>query len=429
MADEVVTRRGAVKAVAAGLLTAGLSGCGAPAAVLLLRQQVDELLKAANHAIDTFGKESTAWRAKLDELHDKLKATGQDLLANDLRAYTDRTVGKVGEELRCNIDFIEGKVKAYLIALRDALAEAKNQLLLTSDLKTAQRIVAGIAVKVDADVTPGVCSFSPAVINVAWADHRSPQVSGVQGNHVYLSGYGFKPRDPKVLTLWVESADKKRRDVTQYLTVHTAYSASIDMSNAGLRFTPDNVQDRRILLLYRDGEIGAVKLQWGDRPPVPPKLVNIKSVLTTTTHKEAGGQVELTFFHNDRKLADSLHAQKRNLFGNLVADFTGHIGAYQTWNKGHVQKFSPPGGLAFIPEYKPGDKIKVQIALGAVPGERNINWRGEVKFSVLLDDKREISIGTSGGFWFRNNVVEDPQHLRGNRIIEVTFPLPPLPPM
>ena len=233
------------------------------------------------------------------------------MLANDLRAYTDRTIGKAGEELRCNVDFIEGKVKKYLVALRDSLAEAKNKLLLTTDLKTAQEIVAGLAVKVDADVTPGVCGFSPAVINVTWADHRSPRVSGVQGNHVYLSGYGLKLSDPKALTLWVESADKKRREVTQHLTVHTAYSASIDLSDTGLRFTPDNAQDRRILLLYRDAEIGAVKLQWADAPPVPPKLANIKSVLTTTTHKEAGGQVELTFFHADRKLADSLHAQKR----------------------------------------------------------------------------------------------------------------------
>ena len=397
MADENVTRREAVKKAAAGIIAAGLSGCGGgaavgiPAGVLLLRQQVDELLKAANYAIDTFGKESAAWRTKLDELHDKLKATGQELLANDLRAYTDRTIGKAGEELRCNVDFIEGKVKKYLVALRDSLAEAKNKLLLTTDLKTAQEIVAGLAVKVDADVTPGVCGFSPAVINVTWADHRSPRVSGVQGNHVYLSGYGLKLSDPKALTLWVESADKKRREVTQHLTVHTAYSASIDLSDTGLRFTPDNAQDRRILLLYRDAEIGAVKLQWADAPPVPPKLANIKSVLTTTTHKEAGGQVELTFFHADRKLADSLHAQKRRIpLINRDIDFTGHIGAYQTWEKGDVQTFIPPGGLGFAPEYKPGDKIKVQIALGAVPYETNINWRGEITFSVILDDKREI---------------------------------------
>lgn len=415
-------------ALFAGPLACTPANLGIPAGVLLLRDQVDEMLKAANHAVDTFAKEAAATRNALFTLHDKLKATGQELLANDLREFSRRAVGDVGVEYRFNLEFTEAKAKRYLVACRDAIARAKNKLLLTADLKTAQEIVCGIIKDVDTEMSPAIPSFSPSVVKVVWKDHATPAVTSVPGELISFTGAALRPKDLSDLRLVVLGPDEKvRRDATEHLTIHTPYTATIDLSSTGLRFQPKDADDRRLRLVYKGETIGEIKIQWDQQPPVPPKIINLKSVMSTLSHKEAAGQVEQTFFHDGRKLADSLHVRRIQAFG-VSREISVHIGAYDTWEKGHFEVFSPPGGLTFNPDYKAGDEIKVQIALGAVPGECNINWRGEISYSVILNDGREIPLGSSGGFWFRNNSVEDPQHLRGNRIIEVPFKLPPLPP-
>jgi hypothetical protein len=310
------------------------------------------LVKAVNHAVDTFAMESAALRKTFDDLPAKLKAIGQDLLANDVRQTSERLISAVGVETRFNLDIIEAKAKRYLVALRNSIGKAKNKLLLTTDLRTAQEIVAGISRDLDTELAPTVPSFSPAVLQVAWKDHWTPSVEGVQGEHVFFTGYALRPKAAEDLRLLAMDQDGKvRRDATQHLTIHTPYTASVNLATNGLRFTAVDAGDRRLRLVYKGETIGEISLQWGTRPLLPPKLMHIKSILTTTSHKEEAGQVELTFFYGGRRLADSQHAQKRVIavFPRGV-DFVGHIGAYRTWEKGHREEFIPPGGLAFSPD-------------------------------------------------------------------------------
>jgi hypothetical protein len=248
---------------------------------------------------------------------------------------------------------------------------------------------------------------------------------------VLFFGYNFDPSDGSKKRYGVEIRDnsgKKIWTAWDNLTITSPYVAQVDISaGSGISFKPG---EARLVLLYDGAVLATCLVTWSERPPKPvplPTIVAVKATLYTATHKEAAGQVEMTFYHNNRKLADSLHRREMRIF-NLKREYEGHIGSYEVWEKNHTATFTPPKGLAFNPEYRQGEEFRIDFALGAVPGERNIHWRGNITFFVTLNDGHTIEVGKSGGFWFRNNVVEEPPQEKGNRSLTRRFPLPPLPP-
>ncbi|HZZ80674.1 MAG TPA: hypothetical protein VFE62_19380 [Gemmataceae bacterium] len=398
-----------------------------PVTAAILKQAVDDMVQTANIAVNTFGKESKEWREAMFKLHDQFKATGQEFLAVDTREFTRRAVGDAGVEFRFNVDFTEAKAKAYLVAVQSALKKAQGKFLLTMTTEDARKIVADIARDLDAAVEPAVGQLSPAVINVTWRDYKTPTVGNVPAQHISFTGYALRRLNPNDFRLVVlDQAHTVRRDVTRILTIHTPYTASINLSDSGYRPGANDAADRFLALQFKGKEVGLISLQWSDRPPTPPKLVGFRASMITLSHKEAAGQVELEFYHKGVKLADS---ERDHTIPAIPAfripgrTIKVHFGAYEEWQKNHRADFTT-SSLKANPDYIVGDKVVMKWALGAVPGECNINWRGQIDLFAKLDNGREVKIGATDGFWFRNNAVEDPINRRGNRWLEHEFQLP-----
>jgi hypothetical protein len=89
---------------------------------------VDDAVASLNRAIDTLDRNSSAWMQTLQDLERDLIAQGRTTIANDVKNLLDGSIASVGDEFRCNVDFIGLRVDRELRNIRAALLnQARSQ--------------------------------------------------------------------------------------------------------------------------------------------------------------------------------------------------------------------------------------------------------------------------------------------------------------
>ena len=80
---------------------------------------VDKVTAAFNQAITTIDTQSSQWRQALPDLESKLVSDGQTTLANEVANLLNASIANVGDEFRCDVDFIGVRVKGTLQNILD----------------------------------------------------------------------------------------------------------------------------------------------------------------------------------------------------------------------------------------------------------------------------------------------------------------------
>jgi hypothetical protein len=166
-----------------------------------------------------FEEQSKSWQKTLGDLEQKVKEDGREMLAEDLRAYTDRTIGDAGSEFRFDADFIKARLTQSLNNLKDAVVGKKTAF---------ER------------VPPAIGKVSPPAVVLKWNDHDH-----FLGNEalttIEADGYDIHSLDSG-LRLTVKNDKTGDRDVSTSLSITTPYQLQISLGAGGIQFREGDKQ-------------------------------------------------------------------------------------------------------------------------------------------------------------------------------------------
>jgi len=183
----------------------------------------------------TADTESAAWRQTVDETSKMLVKEGQSTIANELNNVVQRGIAATGVEVRCNIDFIRGRV--------------------AQDIRSLISKLNGKPVPV---TSPAFCQITPDTVDLNLPSDRLTAIhlTGYDFDHSGSSGAGLR--------LFLEGGSGVRTDVSAWLSTSTHYAAVIALRpevRAQLR------AGRSLSLTWNGAPIGSTI------PIIPPKPI------------------------------------------------------------------------------------------------------------------------------------------------------------
>lgn len=215
---------------------AAITGCKAcetiPNVVGNGATNTNRAIEALERAIASLDANSASWQSTLTNLEDQLVQDAGSLLANEVTNLMQRGVGTAGVELRCNADFIGGRMRGALAGL---LAQLQNQPPPPPPL-------------------PGLCQVSPTSVDMG---HRP--------NELDFFGYDFDRADVHVFLRHAGG----ETIIDEAVSRPTHYLLTVDVSE-GTRAPLCNLDDRRIILRANGTEISSVSVVRRQCPAAPP---------------------------------------------------------------------------------------------------------------------------------------------------------------
>jgi hypothetical protein len=227
-----------------------LEGCG-------VRATAEETTSRINQAIDELSRNSDDWQATLNRLSADLRNTGSQF-ADRVEQITQRAIGTIGAEYRCNLDFTLTRVKQQLTSVVDQIAGRQP-----------------------APLPPGVCTVEPNVLNMA-----------SRPDAVRIYGYDLD----RVTSVALRYANGER-DISTLRATPTPYLITVNVSPTSDQLIC-NLPGRRIQL--RSGsavvrEIDVIDYQCPGAPPPPPaRPERLVPTIGERVLEEAGGVLGLS---------------------------------------------------------------------------------------------------------------------------------------
>lgn len=413
-----------VLVVSLGLI--GTTGCGMKHEVKADDQQfqeamdkIDRMTKAVDKAVGDITKESESWRKALPELEAKLKADGQDVLANEVRNLLASVSADLNDALKASADYIEVKLKDNLKAFRKALDAARTKILTarekknTSGIKEALDELANVKVFHD----PVVTAFIPAHIELRWKDHAQTAYD-IRVPLVEVRGWGFERPAPEAprFGISVVTHDGKERPLPLGAVFSTTrYLMQMKLDSPGIQFGKEDHK-----LVFKLGATSADRRELPishvvpkpppppSPPPPPPETITgvVVTIQTTDDNKEDRGQVVLKLLD---ELTDKVHEK-------------GPVGAGVNWERNHTRTPYRSGGIKrrsaarFLGEAarpfadeeedesrdiapaaltRPipvieGRKVRLQVELQTTQAGRQVSWDASFKVVLYTSKGRQL---------------------------------------
>lgn len=216
------------RTVASFVFLLSLSGCGA-------KDIVDEIVQALDDAVYTLDQNSAEYQTILRNLMAQLENIDSDasaILRRDIAGLLERTPAVVGQEFRCNVDFVGDR-------LRQGLQCAQRNFMLTNLYSGGRAIPECVSSR------PAVCAVVPSAID---------QQLGVRTVDVY--GYDFDLGVSARLTRY----DGSSSIVTSYLATPSHYHLTLNVGDNGVR----NIYEYDFLeLLHKEITFSSVSIVSG----------------------------------------------------------------------------------------------------------------------------------------------------------------------
>jgi hypothetical protein len=331
------------------------AGCGG---LDSLTKSVDDAIQQIGKTTGVFEAQSKQWQTTLNGLADKLKASGQDLLADDLRNYSTRVIGDGGAEFRCNVDFVRNRI-------RESLQNLKNALL-----KKATSF---------SQPPPAICQVGPASIDMEWLNHETFHVKSILRT-VEADGYDFKAENSG-LALSVVGQDGKERDETRTISVTTPYKLQVTLGETGVKFQPFDTK----LILRSKEKLSEIPITWNARPAVltPPPPPRVASVIV---------RVNTTRDDKDREIRFTYSVRKGN---DVIASIT--VGNGEVWRDPSTRDFT-----IVIPDAKKfteAERFNYSLHVRYDSSSGDPRWIGNVGATLVFDrDRPTLETLTTGDF-------------------------------
>ncbi|MEG5039389.1 MULTISPECIES: hypothetical protein [unclassified Microcoleus] len=215
-----------------------LSGCSSDHSVdvnMKVKLEIENLEKAIqtlDKGINTLATESRSWQSVLENSQKQLTADAKSIIKNEITDLIKTGIASVGEESRCNADFVGQRSRHALIEIRNELAKEVNEL--AKKLGQQERI----PLKPVKSLEPAVCIVNPSSIDVARVDLEREGL-----NKLEISGYDFKPSSIKVI---LKDRDQTEEDVSTTADSTSKYNFILNLSKVnGVPLSP--VSDKLIL--------------------------------------------------------------------------------------------------------------------------------------------------------------------------------------
>lgn len=210
-----------------------LSGCSRDLPTINAKVDLDvkianleKAIQTLDKGINTLASESRSWQSVLENAQKQLTADAKSIIKNEITDLIKTGIASVGEEGRCNADFVGQRSRHALIEIRNELAKEVNELA------KKERI----PLKPVAIVEPAVCIVNPSSIDVARFDRE-------ELNKLEISGYDFKPSSIKVM---LKDLDQTEQDVSNTSDPSSKYNFILNLSKVnGVPLSP--VSDKLIL--------------------------------------------------------------------------------------------------------------------------------------------------------------------------------------
>ncbi|MCL1469401.1 hypothetical protein [Argonema antarcticum] len=194
-----------------------------------LKVKIENSLKAIetlDKGINTLGtlggslvSESRNWQSVLENTRKELTADVKSTIRNEITNLIDTGIASVGEEGRCNADFVGQRSRHALIGIRNNLAKEVNDLV-------KKEIV---PLKPVETVEPAICKVIPDSVDLAEVDTNKLK-------ELKFIGYDFNPSSIKVL---LKKSDQSEVDVSDPLDTPTKYRLTLNLSRAnGVQLRP-----------------------------------------------------------------------------------------------------------------------------------------------------------------------------------------------
>jgi hypothetical protein len=216
------------------LLLSGCSG-GLPTAKVKVDVKIENLEKVIqtfDKGINTLGSESRSWQSVLENVQKQLTQDVKSTIKNEITDLIKTGIASVGEEGRCNADFVGQRSRHALIEIRNELAKEVNEL--AKQVGQQERI----PLKPVEILEPAVCIVNPSSIDVARVDLEREGL-----NKLEISGYDFKPSSIKVI---LKDRDQTEEDVSTNSDPTSKYNFILNLSKVnGVPLSP--VSDKLIL--------------------------------------------------------------------------------------------------------------------------------------------------------------------------------------
>ncbi len=171
-----------------------LQGCGG----------IDEITDTVEKLITTIETQSEGWQKLARELSDQLPKEIQGIINNDIHVLVNGTVAIGGTEFRCNVDFIELKLKNNL---KKIIKKLKNKDKIRMPDKASE-----------------LCQIIPRTIDRSLDADRILSLD--------LFGYNLKKEK---LNIQVECFDGTILDVSNHFKVPTKYNATLSIGATGMK--------------------------------------------------------------------------------------------------------------------------------------------------------------------------------------------------
>ena len=190
---------------------------------------LEKAIQTLDKGINTLASESRSWQSVLENAQKQLTADAKSIIKNEITDLIKTGIASVGEESRCNADFVGQRSRHALIEIRNELAKEVNEL-------AKQERIPLKPVKI---LEPAVCIVNPSSIDVARVDGLEREAL----NKLEISGYDFKPSSIKVI---LKDRDQTEEDVSTTADSTSKYNFILNLSKVnGVPLSP--VSDKLIL--------------------------------------------------------------------------------------------------------------------------------------------------------------------------------------
>lgn len=272
-----VRRSTAILTLASFLLTwPASSGCNRLELTHTLKQ-FDLAIQEVHELRVALQKESGAWQQQLNKMQLKLTSDVRQVINHDVTRLVQEGIIRTGQELRCNVLFLETKVLAYLDGVESALRAKRDEIEAKGGLAgvNAESLIAEI-IKRQGHIAPCVCHVLPDTNRIRYVYRDGVATLDEQNSDVTFVGFALQKSAGQYDLQLRGPGDTLRsvRDARDLLTVSNAAKIIVAVDKLASHLRPDDLELR---LVWGDTTLGSIGLNITVVKPVPVQRQQVKA--------------------------------------------------------------------------------------------------------------------------------------------------------
>ncbi|MBD1942296.1 PQQ-binding-like beta-propeller repeat protein [Coleofasciculus sp. FACHB-712] len=187
-------------------------------------EHLEEAIKTLNTGINTLRTESGSWQETLKDVQKKIADDVQSTIETEITQLIDHGVSVIGQESRCNVDFVAKRSRIELIRIKNELITKRNGL--------AQKIgIPPIPLDTVPPVKPAICIVSPSSLDLTLPPDRRKTID--------ISGYDF---DSAPIVVLLKNGDQEIDVTHPYLGQTSPFLISLNVGANGVRLSSNSQQ-------------------------------------------------------------------------------------------------------------------------------------------------------------------------------------------